>query len=359
MRNLSIAAAFTLLVVGCGGASVDGALAWKQGASHAPKIKILTWNTYLGTELYEAMDGVAAGDPDAIVAGVSVAYERLLATDFPARAESMADAIALEAPDLLALQEAVLWRTQYPSDTFTASPTPATEVLYDFVEILRDALAARGLDYDVAVESLGVDPEFPRLNESGELEDLRLTDREVILVLRDTKAELSNPQTGSFDVNIVFPNGFEILRGWAAVDVTVKERTFRLVSTHLEADHPDVRLAQAAEILQGPTATTLPVVLVGDFNYDLNVPDAEGTSSFLAMLQDAGFGLLAPGVTGDSTCCHDELLVDAAAQLALRYDLVLHRGPYVATHQDVYDPRDDGLWASDHAGVYCKIQLED
>ena len=322
-------------------------------------MKVVTWNTYYGTELYEAMAGVIAGDPEQIVAGVSLAYERLLSTDFHTRAEAMAAAIMSKKPDLIALQEAALWRTQYPSDSFTAAPTPATNVLYDFVEILRTALAARGLTYDVAVEFTGFDAEFPRLNESLELEDVRLTDREVILVNRDSKAQISNPQSGAYDVNIVFPSGFEILRGWAAVDVTVKERTFRLVSTHLEADNLDVRLAQAAEILQGPTATTLPVVLVGDFNYDLNLVDDLDVDLFLAMLQEAGFGLLAPGAPGASTCCHGELLVDAAAALTERVDLVLHRGPYAVTHQALLDPRQDGLWASDHAAVYARIRLTD
>jgi len=346
-------------IAGCGGSGPMAQALWKPQSGNPPKVKVVSSNLYYGTELDEAMAGVLAGDPEQIIAGVSVAYDRLVATDFHTRAQALAEAIQAEEPDLIGLQEAALWRTQVPSDTFTAAPTPATDVAYDFVEILQTALAAYGLTYDVAAEFTGFDVEFPRLNEAYALEDVRLTDREVILVNRDSKARISNPQTGAFDINIVFPSGFEILRGWAAVDVTVKERTFRFVSTHLEADHPDVRLAQAAEILQGPTATHLPVVLVGDFNYDLDAPGAEGTSIFLALLQSAGFSLLAPGTAGDSTCCHDELLVDAAATLTERLDLVLHRGPYETTHQRILDPRQDGLWGSDHAAVYAKIRLTD
>ena len=346
-------------VVGCGAGGWDPMGPQKPSGHNPPKVKIVSLNQYYGTELEEAIAGVLAGDPELIVTGVSLAYARLESTDFHTRAQAMAAAIQEKEPDLIALQEAALWRTQVPSDTFTATPTPATNVVYDFVEILRTALAAHGLAYDVAIEFTGFDVELPRLNESMELEDVRLTDREVILVNRDSKANISNAQTGAFETNIVFDNGFEILRGWAAVDVTVKERTFRLVSTHLEADHPGVRLAQAAEILAGPTATTLPVVLVGDFNYDLNLEEDDGVDQFLAMYDAAGFSLLAPGAAEGSTCCHDELLVDAAAALTERVDLILHNGPYEVTHQAILDPRLDGLWASDHAAVYAKIRLLD
>ena len=59
-----------------------------------------------------------------------------------------------------------------------------------------------------------------------------------------------------------------ILRQWASVDATVKGRTIRFVSTHLEADQEGVRRAQAAELVDadGPATTPLPLVLLGDFN---------------------------------------------------------------------------------------------
>ena len=101
---------------------------------------------------------------------------------------------------VMALQAASLWRSQFPSDTFTANPTPAQHIEADYIQILLDALAARGQQYEVAVLFTGLDAEFPRMNAAGQLEDLRLTDRQAILVRRGptTEVELSNHQTGFF-----------------------------------------------------------------------------------------------------------------------------------------------------------------
>jgi len=52
---------------------------------------------------------------------------------------------------------------------------------------------------------------------------------------------------------------------WIAADVMALGKTFRFVTTHLETQ-PDVQAAQGTELVQGPAATFLPVVIAGDFN---------------------------------------------------------------------------------------------
>src|SRR4029078_5144291 len=70
-----------------------------------------------------------------------------------------------------------------------------------------------------------------------------------------------------------------IPRGYISQDVERCGQTLRLVTGHLESfeeqlglPFPFFRFAQATELLQGPAATSLPVVLAGDFNADAENP---------------------------------------------------------------------------------------
>jgi hypothetical protein len=103
---------------------------------------------------------------------------------------------------LVGLQEAVLVRTQSPPD---GPATPATTVVLDYVQILLNALAARGLHYEVVVQSINFDAELP----SALGFDVRHTDREVILARADLKTsdlKLSNAQAGNFVTNCTIPS---------------------------------------------------------------------------------------------------------------------------------------------------------
>ena len=70
----------------------------------------------------------------------------MLATDFPARAQAIADEIARDEPDLIGLQEVSNW---------IAQPTAVgrSPLSFDFLEILQEQLVDRGLDYVVAAMS--------------------------------------------------------------------------------------------------------------------------------------------------------------------------------------------------------------
>jgi hypothetical protein len=98
--------------------------------------------------------------------------------------------------------------------------------------------------------------------------EYRLTDRDVMLAhtdLRTADLALSHPQAGNFAAFVpVGPAQFR--SGWVPVDVKIRGKTFRLISTHLTPLSAAVQLAQARELLSGPAATTLPVVLVCDCN---------------------------------------------------------------------------------------------
>jgi hypothetical protein len=293
---------------------------------------------------------------------VAAVYQAYGATNFHERAAALAIEVEAIQPDLIGVQEAVLVRTQWPPD---GPATPATDVAFDYVEILLHALEARGLHYEVVVQSIGWDVELP----SALGIDVRHTDREVILAradLRVSDLKLSNAQAGHFMVNCEFPSStlgpITILRGWASVDAKVRGKSFRFITTHLDGDCLHVtsliQQAQAAELLSGPAATPLPVVFVGDLN-----STGDGTSAVYNMAIAAGFSDAAvlAGLGHVPTCCHYDLS-DELSVLDRRIDFVLFRGDFRVLGASVVgdDPAGrtvSGLWPADHAGVAAELVL--
>jgi hypothetical protein len=142
-------------------------------------VTVMTQNLYSGVDAEIFAVPFAGSFPD-LLGKVAAVYNGYFARDFPARAARIASEVAATQPELIALQEAVLVRTQYPPD---GPATAATTVALDFVQILQDALKAKGFEYDVVVQSPGFDAELP----SALGFDVRHTEREVILARADLK----------------------------------------------------------------------------------------------------------------------------------------------------------------------------
>src|SRR5215204_1633656 len=100
-------------------------------------LKVMTRNLYPGTDFDEIF---AAGTPEELVAEVAEAYGEMEAGLPAERIAGIADEIQAASPDLVGVQEAALWRIGAPFD-----PSPAENVTYDFLQLLLDELAARGL----------------------------------------------------------------------------------------------------------------------------------------------------------------------------------------------------------------------
>jgi endonuclease/exonuclease/phosphatase family metal-dependent hydrolase len=343
-----------------------GAGALATAASAAPshdsksnrKVTVMTRNLYLGTDLQPIL---GAPSLPALFGAVAAGYANVQASNFPGRAEALAEEIAGARPDLVALQEAMLLRTDVPPD---GPATPAENVTYDFLGLLQAALADRGESYEVVATVTGTDAELP----AGvpPVQDVRLTDRIAVLARRKhsrTRLDLSNVHTGTFAAKLVVPSvagPLAIPRGWISVDAQRGENgpRFRFVATHLEAFSPTVQVAQGNELLAGPTATELPVVLAGDLN---SRSDGLGTPTYANLL--AGGFQDAWTLAGDGpglTCCHPGDLHGSTA-FDKRIDYVLTRG-LTAVKADVVgeeeaDRTASGLWPSDHAGVVARLRL--
>lgn len=338
----------------------------------ASALKVLTRNLYLGADL-TPLFGVTT--PPELFAAVGQVFATVQATDFPERAKALADEIAASDPHIVGLQEATLWRSQTPSDF--PSPPNAPDIEYDFLTLLLDELSARGKHYAAAATVQNDDAEAPRITPGG-LQDIRLTDRDIILARTDLPAHVfavGNAQGENFAARLTVPNpllgSITVTRGWIAVDVSLHGQTIRVVNTHLERTAPAVQVAQGAELLAGPLDTTLPTVLLGDLNSAAGgigaVPGQSDTPTY-ETLRAAGFADAAVtkakkrGKKAGFTCCQDADLANAASTLSERIDFVLTRGGITASSANRVgaDPGDrtpSGLWPSDHAGVRAVLHL--
>lgn len=347
-----------ILVLGPGAAVVQ---------SRGGELTVMTRNLYFGTDLGPV---IAATTPTEFFTRVAAALTQSQATDFAGRAEAWADEIEQARPDLVGLQEAVLWRTQTPAD-FSATPN-ATTVEADFVELLLAELRSRGLKYEVVIVQNGYDIEAPGLFASG-FKDVRLTQREVILARKTGALKVTNAQGGQYAARISIPTviGVPVALpwAWASVDAKFHGRSFRFATTHLDSISGAAQQAQANEFLAGPGNTTLPIVWVGDFN-----SDAEGTAITGVPHATATYGSIIAAGFSDAwsarhpadpgfTCCHATNLLNPTSDLTARIDLILTRGPFGVSEASIVgdkvaDRLPSGLWPSDHAGVVVTLELE-
>lgn len=384
----------TLLFV----AFAQGALAGegKGEDGRAGHLKVMTQNLYVGANLFKILNGA----PEDVPLNAAEIFGDIQATDFYQRAEAIADNIAKHKPHLIGLQEVSLIRTQCPDDIVfpPGNPTPnATEVYADYLQILLNALAVRGQNYEVATLVQNADVELPVANLGlllscpFQLFDARLTDYDV--TLRRSDVEVTFELSGNYLANFPVPTPagpIVFTRGYNIVDVDLKGRSYRFVNTHLEVSgNPfanGFQYAQAFELTQilDGLAVGLDdeiVVVVGDLNSD----PAEGPLVECALpptFSDFGmcptpYAVMASneytdtwtvrnGVANDGyTCCQQDLLTNDDSWLDERIDHIWVRAPLGgsqgpdflrAVHSMTVGDRQrdrtaSWLWPSDHAGV--------
>jgi endonuclease/exonuclease/phosphatase family metal-dependent hydrolase len=356
-----------------GGVSADDSYSFEPGF----RLRVMTRNLYTGTDLFRLLEA----DLTRPIQALGVVGDRVLEvvqTNFPERAEALAAEIENADPDLVGLQEAALIRVQVPGDYLFGNAEPAHAVLYDFLALLQNALAARGLAYEAAVVLENTDIEIPGLVNLAGVGflwfDVRLTDRDVILVR--SGVGVSNVTARHYtDVAGFAVDGVGIFlpKGFAAIDATVDGRMYRFVNTHLEVEELDggtIQGLQAQELIDELAWETLPVVLVGDFN---SAP-ADPLPQPYPALSQAGYtdlwqlrrGSVEPGLT----CCQAAELTNEYSTLSERIDFVFVRNdlgelPFSVigqveaevTGDSPADRTPSGLWPSDHAGVAASVEI--
>jgi endonuclease/exonuclease/phosphatase family metal-dependent hydrolase len=336
-------------------APVDPSLesAFSAAASPPHSVGVLNWNVYVGADVDIVIEALATPDPSddltALLAGLATFAE----TDWPSRASAIADEIARHRPHVVGLQEL----TEVAID-LTPLGLPVV-VQQDFLATLEAELAARDLDYVVAVVNTNiVAAPFPGIHLADH--DALLVDASRVTVLATAAASFAN------NIGVVAP-GIELKRGWVLVDAAIGGTTYRFVNTHLEsgpgAQLTGLRTLQALELVAVIGAAEH-AVLMGDLNED-------DTSPMYGVLMAAGFTdawrSLRPGAEG-LTCCHLPDLSNKRQQFDERIDYVLTRGigrpgPGLQGKIDrlgeVPADRIAGpshpIWPSDHAGLLVEL----
>jgi endonuclease/exonuclease/phosphatase family metal-dependent hydrolase len=344
----------------------------QSGIGGKRDIDVMTLNLYVGST-FDPLTTLNRSDPNygmKFLTGVATIYSRILASNFSARADVIAREVARRGPDVIALQEVTQIRHQSPGDAIVGGTVAATDVVLDYLETLLASLEFHGAHYAVAAMSQDLDVEVPLITASGNFDDLRLTDREVILVRADLPPGYlrgTNPQHGNYAAALPLPIGISVVRGWCSIDLQVRGRVFRVINTHLEEalpeSLPDFQGFQAYELLTGPANTTLPVVLAGDFNSDAD--GNYGPSVYPLLTSFGGFSdawsVARPGEPG-LTWGHDEFLADPAVLPTLRIDYVLYRGSqFSATDAETIGwmiRSIPPLWFSDHAAILVKLGID-
>jgi hypothetical protein len=314
-------------------------------------LRVMTYNLYQGSELTHSIN---AGSISALPAAVAADWADVQASNIPARMAVAAAEIKAAHPDLVGLEEAGLWRTQSPSNL----AVKATNVAYDFVDILVKALRADGVSYRAAAIVNNFDLQAPGSFPSGSM-DIRFTDRVAVLVRAGVKVARVQAKNYKAASSITAAGiNFTIQDGFDAVDVKLGGRRLRFVATHLDALSEPVRTAQAKELVNGPTKGRTPLVLVGDFNSVTTTPAYK--TLVHAGLRDTW--LQAEAGNPGFTCCRNpaDLTSDTPA-LSQRLDYVFARGlrpqSLAVIGTGPADRTPAGMRPSDHAGLDATLKL--
>jgi endonuclease/exonuclease/phosphatase family metal-dependent hydrolase len=355
-----------------------------KAATPRAAFDVATYNIYLGADLNPLF---GASDFVDLVGRAGQVYAAMEATDFPERAEAIADLLVEASPDVVGLQEVALWATA-PGTIET--PTAPFTVTYDFLDTLLKELAERGLPYEevatnrnftgtLPISLGGAPPLFPTSTWAS------FTDRDVIIVRsglpeRRLAVDESSVREENFDATLVIPTGvpqapfFPVPRGWSSVDVTVKGSTFTFFNTHLEAFNDPTeefgfyRNLQAQELAVEVAASAHPPIVVGDIN---SRPPCDGfNTEAYEILIDVGLVEVWPAVYPRQPCAQasftsgqDADLLNAESTLTHRIDTIMFDPKaFTALQADVIGEEQQdrttptGLWPSDHAGSTAKLR---
>jgi endonuclease/exonuclease/phosphatase family metal-dependent hydrolase len=383
---LWIAAVLTVICLGTAISIVVG----REPASGALQpLTVMTRNLYFGGDINRPIRAALDRSGEEGVLELGHANHELREvvdqTDFRTRSKLLADEITAAQPDLLGLQEVALWR-HGPMQLDQIGRLNATEVDYDFLAILLADLANRGVHYEIVHIQQESDVEAPAFTgdpfagTTGSAEDVRLTDRDVILARSGAGLQIEGSGGSNYTqhLDVKLANGtFRFVRGYAWADVAAGSAHIRFVTTHLESHSPKLAHAQAGELLTELTNTSRSVVITCDCNSNPASPAAHSSipigsgAAYRLITNDHGFAdlwLQQPGDAGTgNTALLGELVNDDSAHFSRRIDLVLAKATptvqLVTSGAEVIgDELSDRepvskLWPSDHAGVVVQLQI--
>ncbi|MFE4952684.1 endonuclease/exonuclease/phosphatase family protein [Streptomyces sp. NPDC056653] len=324
------------------------------------QLEVATYNIYLGADLAPL---ALAQTPKELVERAGIAYDQVVATDFPSRARAISRLLRNERPEVIGLQEVALWK-KGP----LGRPLHTT---YDFLDILLRELRRAGLHYRAAA----VDTTGTITLPISPTQQVSFTNRDAVLV--QDGLPVTNAQSHLFAAKLVVTTPFGVTftfpRGWSAVDVALKSKSkgkparVRVATTHLQpgpgAPPPvlAIRNAQAQELHAALAQSPYPVTALGDFN----ALPIEATGPYRTFTNggydDAWQTTHGPG--DGFTAIQDPDLRNLPSKLSARIDYVFYQPAHLSADSahlvgdKVRDRTPTGLWPSDHAGLVVRLRL--
>lgn len=336
-----------------------------------PKVKVATWNVYIGTDLF----AVLAGD-----ISVEDAVSQIIASNFPARAQAITKELIRNSPDLIGFQE--VWRIEINLPGFAFPPWFPDPRVVDYEEILTSELEKFGYKHVETNELTNIP--VPILADETVVGYITIIDHDVIFAKNEVKIGETNEEDYYYTFKAMLSGTIPIesTRGYVEAVVEIHGREYLFVNTHLEDKGlPAVSWAgnvfglaqelQTDELVNHLSDETRPIILVGDFNA---LPDDEVTM----IIEGAGFADMWAGrifwrKDPGFTCCQDPDLLNFRSSLDERIDYIYVRNnkggelPFTLAlplsarviGDNIRDKtkKKPRLWPSDHGGVSATLLI--
>lgn len=247
------------------------------------QLTVVSRNLYLGADVGVALDLI----PD-LSAAAQFMWDQVAATNFTKRAPVLAQEIIDADADVVGLQEATHWYCK-------KNAWSSRVIVFDFVQEFLAATKAAGHEY-VLVEKDGVQafnigysipaiPFFTIVNDSKTFQPIFGSDSaacgfeigDALVVKKDLASSILNVGNTEYEVSYgIIPKTMIIYRGYTWADLHIDGSNVRIVSTHLESlwDENAVphSALQAQQLVADLTSTTMPLIVMGDFNADPRDP---------------------------------------------------------------------------------------
>jgi hypothetical protein len=390
---------------------LGAALLGAASLSAAAEIDVMTQNQYIGADLGPVL-AAATGqpfDPAAFNAAVVEALSKVAAGRPTDRARALAAEIAKRNPDVVGLQEVYkLECMPYPPGSPAVPGTGCDDpaIKDAFRDRLQDTATALLGDYVVAgkVTNLQIAALPFMINNTPAV--LAIADRDAILVRKGLPASWVNfapfgacakpSEQGCNYVTAPPPlptpmGAIAIERGFLAVDITIKNRAYRVFNTHLEQrllapNLPETRLLQVGQALELANIAVLDVtktvIVVGDINSDPRdtipsppyppiPPFPYAPTPYMVFTSGYNFTdawTLRSGSGDGLTCCQEEDLSNRRTDVYERIDMIFSLPPPSKVlnmrllgnkmGDKTRPPGNGGLWPSDHAALAARLRFD-
>jgi endonuclease/exonuclease/phosphatase family metal-dependent hydrolase len=312
-------------------------------AARNTDVTVMTRNLFLGGDLIP----VAIAQPGApFEQATGKLFNDVKATDPDARMKLVAGEIAKSKADLVGLQEVSTWSTGPKND-----PARASNVVFDYLAVIRSELAKLGARYRVVTTQQEVDLEGP----TDQGVDLRLVLRNAVLAKNGVR--VSHARSRHFKSELSIPTAevgtVTVARGWNQLDAVANGNRFHFVNTHLEAYSPGNRLQQAQELVKGPLRSRMPVILAGDLNSGPKLSKPEDRPPFKT-ISKAGF---VSERTPKNNCCFNDDLKTGLWDHIVDWIMAKPRLSLVGSYVTGAERTASGVHPSDHGGVVSTLRF--